>query len=66
MIGEENKTLLYLIDFGLATKYRSSKTLEHNPIKDNKKLTGTARYSSINALIGLGINNYNLRTIKER
>jgi hypothetical protein len=54
MIGDDNKGLIYLIDFGLATKYRSSKTLEHNPMKDNKRLTGTARYASINAIIGLG------------
>jgi hypothetical protein len=46
--------MIYLIDFGLAKKFRSSKTLEHNPIKNNKKLTGTARYASINALRGIG------------
>ena len=49
--NENNK--VYLIDFGLAKKYRSSKTLEHFPLKKGKKLTGTARYASINALGGL-------------
>ena len=43
---------LYLLDFGLAKQYRSSKTLEHYAMKKNKKLTGTARYASINALRG--------------
>ena len=51
---ETNSRIIYLIDFGLAKKFRSSKTLEHNPLKNNKKLTGTARYASINALRGLG------------
>jgi len=49
---EHNSNLIYILDFGLAKKYRSAKTLEHNPIKNNKKLTGTARYASINALKG--------------
>ena len=48
----EKGTMLYLLDFGLAKQYRSSKTLEHYPMKKNKKLTGTARYASINALRG--------------
>ena len=48
----ENGKILYLLDFGLAKQYRSSKTFEHYPMKKNKKLTGTARYASINALMG--------------
>ena len=44
---------LYLIDFGLAKKYRSSKTLEQYPMRTGKKLTGTARYASVNALGGV-------------
>jgi len=43
---------VYLIDFGLAKKYRSSKTLQQIPLVNRKKLTGTARYASINALKG--------------
>ena len=49
----EESTKIYLIDFGLAKKYRSSRTLEQYPLKSGKKLTGTARYASINALSGL-------------
>jgi serine/threonine protein kinase len=51
-IGYSNPKNLYLLDFGLAKKYRSSKTLEQKPMMKNKKLTGTARYASINALKG--------------
>ena len=42
--------ILYLLDFGLAKKYRSSKTLVQYPYIKKKKLTGTARYASIHAL----------------
>ena len=43
---------LYLIDFGLAKKFRSSRTLKQFPLTKRKSLTGTARYASINALQG--------------
>ena len=36
-----------MIDFGLAKKYKT-KEGQHIPYKDNKNLTGTARYASIN------------------
>ena len=66
MISEENKTLIYIIDFGLAIKYRSSKTLIHKPCRNNKKLTGTARYASINAIQGLGRHKIKNRSVKKR
>ena len=44
---------LYIIDFGLAKKFRSSRTLKQFPLIKRKSLTGTARYASINALQGL-------------
>lgn len=50
----ENKGKVYLIDFGLARKYRSSRTFKHYPPRNHKRLTGTARYASINALKGYG------------
>lgn len=52
----ENKNQLYLIDFGLAKKFRTSENLQHVKFKDKKKLTGTARYASLKALRGLGNN----------
>jgi serine/threonine protein kinase len=50
MGAKENNAHLYLLDFGLAKKYRSSKTLIQCPYVKKKKLTGTARYASIHAL----------------
>ena len=48
----KNSQYVYLLDFGLAKKYRSSSTLIQYPMNNKKKLTGTARYASINALKG--------------
>ena len=50
MGAKEHNDKLYLLDFGLAKKYRSSRTLVQYPYIKKKKLTGTARYASIHAL----------------
>jgi len=50
-IGDNSK-FLYLIDFGLCKKYRSSKTKKHYPYVQGKDLIGNVRYSSLNALEG--------------
>ena len=47
-----NSKYVYIVDFGLAKKYRSASTLMHYPLINKKKLTGTPRYASINALKG--------------
>jgi serine/threonine protein kinase len=51
-VGYDDPCQIYFIDFGLAKKYRSSKTKVQNPMIKHAKLTGTARYASINALDG--------------
>ena len=46
VLGLDNKShIIYILDFGLSKKFRSKFSV-------NKKLTGTARYASINALRG--------------
>ncbi|KAJ2773876.1 serine/threonine protein kinase, partial [Coemansia nantahalensis] len=45
--------LVHVIDFGLAKKYRDPRTHLHISYRENKNLTGTARYASINTHIGI-------------
>ncbi|CAL5208028.1 unnamed protein product [Lathyrus oleraceus] len=44
---------VYIIDYGLAKKYRDLQTHKHIPYKENKNLTGTARYASVNTHLGV-------------
>jgi len=54
LMGNGNKRgTCYMIDFGLSKRYKDAKTGEHIPYRDNKSLTGTARYASVNTHIGV-------------
>ena len=53
VIGRNDKShIVYILDFGLSKKYYSVSHKCHIPFIKGKKLTGTARYASINALSG--------------
>ncbi|XP_078174624.1 casein kinase 1-like protein 4 isoform X1 [Carex rostrata] len=44
---------VYIIDFGLAKRYRDAISNRHIPYRENKNLTGTARYASCNTHLGI-------------
>ena len=53
LIGiNNNKNILYLIDYGLSKKYKNKKGF-HIPYIEGKKLMGTIKYISINTLLGI-------------
>lgn len=43
-----------MIDFGLAKRFRDPKSNVHIPYRENKNLTGTPRYASVNTHLGIG------------
>lgn len=49
----KRQSVIHIIDFGLAKKYRDPRSHQHIPYRENKNLTGTARYASINTHIGI-------------
>lgn len=54
LIGHGKKqNIIYVIDYGLAKRYFDAKSGEHIRYADNKSLTGTARYASVNAHLGI-------------
>ncbi|SCU98033.1 LADA_0H10132g1_1 [Lachancea dasiensis] len=51
-VGRRGSTV-HVIDFGLSKKYRDFSTHHHIPYRENKNLTGTARYASVNTHLGI-------------
>jgi len=49
----KKSNLVHFIDFGLSKRFKDSKTNQHIPFRENKQLTGTARYVSINTHKGI-------------
>ena len=52
VIGRNDPDVIYLIDFGLSHKYRSSRTYKHIKFKNLKLTYGSLRYLSINGNFG--------------
>ena len=63
LIGnEENTNIIYLIDFGLAKRFKDNKTNQHIPYKEGRKfpefskgenISETIRFASINSHLGI-------------
>ena len=52
LFGKTDPEILYIIDFGLCKKYRSSNTGKHIRPTNLGKFTGTSRYASVYAMAG--------------
>ena len=52
LFGKSDPEVLYLIDFGLCRKFKSSNTGKHILPKNLGKFTGTSRYASVYAMAG--------------
>jgi len=56
LIGRQrtkNERTVFVIDFGLAKRFVDPRSGAHIPFRNNKSLTGTARYVSLNTHLGL-------------
>ena len=53
LVGNPDQSQIYLIDFGNARKYRSSRTGKHLPFSRNYKIYGTTIFLSLNVLKGI-------------
>jgi casein kinase 1 len=52
LVGYPDSSVIYLIDFGVSKKYRSSRTGKHIQSFKIKKINGTTNFLSVNALRG--------------
>eukprot|EP01097_Dermamoeba_algensis_P001050 TRINITY_DN139_c0_g6_i3.p1 TRINITY_DN139_c0_g6~~TRINITY_DN139_c0_g6_i3.p1 ORF type:complete len:519 (-),score=171.52 TRINITY_DN139_c0_g6_i3:156-1712(-) len=49
----EDRSTVYVIDFGLAKRYIDPVTKQHIPYQDNKNFSGNARFASLNSHLGI-------------
>ena len=52
LIGKDDPNVIYIIDFGLCKKYRSSKTGKHMLPRNTGLINGTIKYASLYVLSG--------------
>ena len=55
LIGYDDPYIIYLIDFGLIKKYRSTRTGNHVKFKVTKYYSGTVTFASLNSLRGIEV-----------
>eukprot|EP00917_Polyrhabdina_sp_WS-2016_P011031 GHVP01024182.1.p1 GENE.GHVP01024182.1~~GHVP01024182.1.p1 ORF type:complete len:326 (+),score=33.03 GHVP01024182.1:23-1000(+) len=54
LVGRSKKiNVVFIIDFGLAKKFRDPRHNQHISYREGKSLTGTARYASVNTHLGI-------------
>ena len=52
VIGLNNPSLIYIIDYGLSKYYCNPQTESHIPFLNNRSFIGTVRYVSLNTHLG--------------
>ena len=53
VVGRNDQNIIYLIDFGFAKQYRSSRTGKHIRFTSSKNFKGSLFYASLNSIKGL-------------
>ena len=53
LVGKSNSSLIYIIDFGFAKKYRNSKTGKHIKYSINNHFSGNFKFSTVNTMKGV-------------
>lgn len=53
LVGYKDPFLIYIIDFGLSKKYKSSRTGKHIPFSKQKYFSGNLKFSSVNNMKGI-------------
>ena len=52
MVGNSNPSIIYICDFGISQKYRSSKTGKHVEFLKHERVYVSLKFSSINSILG--------------